>query len=66
MKKEDSGSQSPLRNLPASSLEPPLVEGEDYYLEEGFFVFTEKFLRARGACCHQGCRHCPYEEEENR
>ncbi len=66
VKKEDMGSQSPQRNLPASVPAPPLVEGEDYYLDGGFMVFTEKFLRERGHCCRSGCRHCPYEEEENR
>jgi hypothetical protein len=46
-----------------------LVEGEDYYLENGCWVFTAKFLRERGFCCRSGCRHCPYgfvkEEGEN-
>ena len=37
-----------------------LVEGEDYYLEDGLYVFTESFLRRRGYCCDNGCRHCPY------
>jgi hypothetical protein len=37
-----------------------LVEGEDYYLEQGLYVFTESFLRRRGYCCDSGCRHCPY------
>lgn len=67
VKKEDTGNQSPSRSLPASTpAPPPLVEGEDYYMERGFVVFTEKYLRARGSCCHSGCRHCPYEKEENR
>jgi len=39
---------------------PELVEGEDYYFEGRFMVFTEKFLRERGYCCESGCRHCPY------
>jgi Family of unknown function (DUF5522) len=26
----------------------------------GFFVFTAETLRARGWCCGNGCRHCPY------
>lgn len=38
----------------------PLVEGVDYYVEAGRWVFTEKFLRDRGHCCESGCRHCPY------
>lgn len=37
-----------------------LREGEDYYIERGFFVFTAAFLRRRGYCCASGCRHCPY------
>ena len=35
-------------------------EGEDYYWEGPYIVFTEKYLRARGYCCESGCRHCPY------
>ena len=42
-----------------------LVEGEDYYLENGFYVFTARFLRRRGYCCGSGCRHCPYPKESN-
>ena len=34
----------------------------DYYLEDGLFVFTAKFLLRRGYCCESGCRHCPYEK----
>jgi hypothetical protein len=37
-----------------------LVEGLDYYMENGFLVFTERYLRNRGFCCRSGCRHCPY------
>jgi len=37
-----------------------LVEGVDYYIEKGFVVFTEHYLRNRGYCCESGCRHCPY------
>ena len=38
----------------------PVIEGEDYYLEGGLMVFTERFLLRRGFCCESGCRHCPY------
>jgi 23S rRNA (cytidine1920-2'-O)/16S rRNA (cytidine1409-2'-O)-methyltransferase len=38
----------------------PLVEGTDYYLEDGLMVLTEGFLLRRGFCCDNGCRHCPY------
>lgn len=37
-----------------------LIEGEDYYLENGKWVFTTKYLLDRGFCCQSGCRHCPY------
>jgi hypothetical protein len=37
-----------------------LVEGEDFYREGPYIVFTEKFLKKRGYCCESGCRHCPY------
>ncbi len=37
-----------------------MIEGEDFYFEGPFMVFTEKFLRERGYCCESGCRHCPY------
>lgn len=37
-----------------------LLEGEDYTVENGRWVFTAAFLRRRGYCCGSGCRHCPY------
>jgi hypothetical protein len=37
-----------------------MLEGVDYYTEDGKVVFTEKFLQERGACCKSGCRHCPW------
>ena len=39
---------------------PPLVEGVDYYLEAGRWVFTAAYHRKRGHCCESGCRHCPW------
>jgi hypothetical protein len=41
------------------------VEGVDYYFENGLMVLTEHFLKKRGYCCGNGCRHCPYPKEEN-
>lgn len=38
----------------------PLVEGRDYYIENGRYVFTAYYLQQRGYCCKSGCRHCPY------
>ena len=40
-----------------------LTEGIDFYFEDGLMVLTEKFLRERGYCCENGCRHCPYPKE---
>ena len=37
-----------------------LIEGIDYYLEDGLMVLTAQYLRDRGYCCTSGCRHCPY------
>ena len=42
-----------------------LKEGLDYYLENGYWVFTEYFLLRRGHCCGSGCRHCPYRKRKN-
>jgi hypothetical protein len=39
---------------------PELIEGIDYYIESGRWVFTAAYLRRRGTCCEFGCRHCPY------
>jgi len=37
------------------------LDPEDYYYsEEGYLVFTGKYLLKRGYCCKNGCKHCPY------
>jgi hypothetical protein len=43
------------RTLPAR-----LVQGVDYYVEGGKFVFTSAYHLKRGYCCNSKCRHCPY------
>jgi len=40
------------------------VEGIDYYFEDGLMVLTEHFLKKRGYCCGNDCRHCPYQKDE--
>ncbi len=40
------------------------VEGEDYYMDGPYFVFTAEYHRKRGYCCNSGCRHCPYRGED--
>ena len=39
---------------------PALVEGEDFYREGAYVVFTARYHLRRGFCCESGCRHCPY------
>lgn len=34
-----------------------------YYDEEGSFHHTEFYLKSRGWCCNQNCKHCPYKKE---
>lgn len=43
-----------------SSSPKQLVEGVDYYVENGRFVFTATYHLKRGYCCNSRCRHCPY------
>lgn len=40
--------------------QPKLVEGVDFYIQNGLYVFTAKYLKERGYCCGNGCKHCPY------
>lgn len=42
--------------------EQALSRGEDAYVDPatGYLVFTAQALWDRGACCHSGCRHCPF------
>ena len=37
--------------------------GDGGYLDphSGLFVLTATYLRDRGTCCGNGCRHCPYD-----
>ena len=43
-----------------------LATGEPGYTdpESGLFVLSAQYLASRGYCCEQGCRHCPYVEDE--
>ena len=43
-----------------------LVEGRDFYYDGPYMVFTAEYLRRRGYCCGSGCRHCPYNEDEQK
>ncbi|MBV7299145.1 cysteine-rich CWC family protein [Enterovibrio paralichthyis] len=37
-----------------------LVEGLDYTVERGLYVFSAWYHLKRGTCCGNGCRNCPY------
>ena len=41
------------------------VENVDYYFEKGLMVLTAHFLKKRGFCCENNCRHCPYKNKSN-
>lgn len=53
----ETATENRAKDLPQSS---NLVEGIDYYLENGNYVFKAWFHLKRGFCCTNGCRHCPY------
>ena len=38
------------------------VEGIDYTLERGNYVFSRWFHLKRGSCCESGCRNCPFKD----
>jgi len=34
---------------------------DEYYLDiNGNVIYTEKYLKDRGYCCGNGCKHCKY------
>lgn len=41
------------------------IETDDFYMENGYMVFTAKYHLKRGYCCQSGCRHCPYESPKD-
>lgn len=48
------------QSVDVALLKGVLAEDKDYYLERGSMVFTASYLKRRGYCCGNGCRHCPY------
>jgi len=43
-----------------------LIEGVHYTMEGGLMVFSKEYHLARGTCCGNACRHCPYEHKNVR
>ncbi len=43
------------------------IEDIDYYFDAmGRMVLTAFYLKKRGHCCGNGCKHCPYDYEQVR
>lgn len=40
-----------------------MLQDDEFYMEDGKFVLTERYHWRRGHCCGNGCRHCPYSHE---
>ncbi|NBV36235.1 MAG: hypothetical protein EBR94_03035 [Bacteroidetes bacterium] len=43
-----------------SSVKTQGQKGGDFYMENGFCVFTADYHKKRGFCCGNECRHCPF------
>ncbi len=39
------------------------LKDDEFYMEGGKFVLTERYHLRRGHCCGNGCRHCPFNHE---
>ena len=39
-----------------------MLKEDEYYTENGYIILTSKYLTSRGICCHNNCRHCPYND----
>ena len=52
----------PLPDAVRAAHDAAAARGEPGYLDPatGLFVMTAAYLRDRGYCCDNGCRHCPY------
>ncbi len=57
---------TPGREAILAAHEAALVSGDPGYTDpvSGLFVFSAGYLAAREYCCSQGCRHCPYVEDD--
>jgi hypothetical protein len=41
-----------------------MTQNVDYYIDsKGMWVFTAAYHEARGYCCGEACKHCPYDYE---
>lgn len=51
-------------NEPETTANNSFIEDVDFYYEGGLMILTGDFLLRRGFCCENGCRHCPYKDNE--
>jgi len=42
------------------------IEGIHFYYENGYVVLTERFHLERGHCCHNDCKHCPFDNDKKK
>jgi hypothetical protein len=56
----DQRERTPQNTPQAQSPVRPAQEGEDFYWEGPYMVFTEAWHLKRGYCCGSACRHCPF------
>jgi len=59
-KNNESSKSNPLKPTEAPSSEG-FGEADFYCNDDGFVVFTAKYLLERGYCCGNGCKNCPYD-----
>jgi Family of unknown function (DUF5522) len=60
---DDESRDGPFPLPTCNTVQNELREGEDFYFEGRFMVFTAAYLRRRGYCCKNDCRNCPYSKE---
>jgi hypothetical protein len=53
---------APAPHPPRPADPTPDLDPTDYYFDGPYLVFTAAYHLKRGACCHSGCRHCPYRD----
>ena len=41
-------------------------EGDFYFNEQGFMVFTREYHLKRGYCCKNDCKHCPWKSVDDK
>lgn len=52
-------------DTPESPPLPDELTPDDFYFDGPYVVFTAAYHLKRGYCCNSGCRHCPYQSDED-